>query len=140
MKPVKRGELESHIEWAIVEFLSTGKSKKLGTRQDSVCHFFDPFMVGNDRIQLRLDWSDLDKHSNPKLDADFYDSKTNIKCSLRGERKNAHHTPATDGTRTYCWEFKNYKLPFKVNIGWLLSADATTGTSCSISLKINQSE
>jgi hypothetical protein len=137
VNPIKRGELECNIEWAKVEFLNTGKVVELDTKENSVCHFFEPFDLENDRIVLRLDWSDPDTHGNPTLDADFYDKNTEKKRTLKGERKEAHHTPtANPGERVYCWQFKGYEEPFKVMIGWLLSATATVRVSCSVEIEV----
>jgi len=137
VEPIKRGELKIHIEWAKVEFLNTGKIVELKTKEDSVCHFFDPFEHGNDRIILRLDWSDPDTHGNPSLDADFYDKNTKKKRRLKGERKEVHHTPTTKpGERIYCWQFNGYEESFKVMIGWLLSATASFGVSCSAEIEV----
>lgn len=137
MNPIKRGELESHIEWAKVEFLNTGKVVELETKENSVCHFFEPFDLENDSIILRLDWSEPDTHGNPTLDAGFYDKNTKKKRTLKGERKDAHHTPtAKPGKRIYCWKFKGYEEPFKVMIGWLMSATATVAVSCSVEVEV----
>jgi hypothetical protein len=137
LNPIKRGELGSHIEWAKVEFLNTGKVVELETKENSVCHFFEPFDLENDRIVLRLDWSDPDAHGNPTLDADFFDKNTKKKRTLKGERKEAHHTPtAKPGERVYCWQFKGYEELFKVMIGWLVSVSATVGVSCSVEIEV----
>ncbi len=140
MEPIKRRQLEHHIYCAAVEFSDTGESKTLETKEDSVCHFFEPFHVGNDVINFRLDWSDIDENGNPTLDADFRDKDTNKIRHLKGERRDAHHTPSTGGKeRIYCWEFKDCKRPFKLNVGWLLSATATIGVNCTVSLEVKRS-
>jgi hypothetical protein len=137
LEPIKRGQLEHNIESANVVFLDTGDSIRLETKPDSVCHFFEPFQVGNDAITLRLDWSDLDENGNPTLDADFVDSKTNKKQSLKGERRDAHHTSSLgDRGRSYSWEFKNYKRPFKVLVCWLVSASLNVKFDCSASAEV----
>jgi len=137
MEPIKRGQLEHNIDSATVVFLDTAESKRLGTKPGSVCHFFEPFQVENDTITLRLDWSDLDEIGNPTLDADFVDRNTNKKRSLKGERKEVHHTSSLkEGGRAYSWEFKRYKRPFKVSVCWLASVSADVKSSCSASAEI----
>src|SRR5690242_18019764 len=92
------------IESVIVTFGDTGKVRTLDTRQGSASHFFPRFPVGNDEIQLRLDWSDLDANGQPTLDADFIDLQTGKHRALRGKRRDAHHTGASlNGTRSYEW-------------------------------------
>jgi len=136
MNKIITGELKNHIAWAKVEFLTTGEVVELETKEGSVCHFFEPFDLETDRIALRLDWGDLDAHGNPSLDADFCDKNTTKKRSLKGERKKAHHTPtAKQGERVYYWQFKGYEKSFKVMIGWLISATATDGVSCSVEIE-----
>ncbi|MCF6211239.1 MAG: hypothetical protein L3K24_11375 [Gammaproteobacteria bacterium] len=137
LNSIKRGELESHIAWAKVEFSTTGKVVELETKENSVCHFFEPFDLENDSIVLRLDWSDPDTHGNPTLDADFYNKNTKKKRTLKGEMKKAHHTQtAKPGERIYCWKFKGYEKPFKVMIGWLMLAKATVGVSCLVEIEV----
>ena len=139
MEPIKRGKLEDHIYVAVVEFSDNRKQEKLQTKPNSVCHFFEPFCVENDIINLRIDWSDIRRYGNPTLDADFYDKNTNTKHPLKGERKDAHHTlPIGEGQLSYCWEFKDYKKPFKVSVGWLLSANVKVGVHCSASLEVKR--
>ena len=137
MEPIKRGQLEHNIESATVVFLDTGESKILETKPGSVCHFFEPFRVENDAITLRLDWQDLDENGNPTLDADFVDSKTNKKRSLKGERKETHHTSSLgEGDLIYSWEFKEYKRPFKILLVWLASVSVNIKFDCSVSAKV----
>ncbi len=137
MDPMKRGELEGHIEWAKVEFMKTGKIVELKTKGDSVCHFFEPFDINNDSITLRLDWSDLDAQGNPTLDADFHDKNTGKKRTLKGERKEAHHTStAKPGERVYYWQFQGVEEPFKVSVGWLVSATMTVSVSCTAEAEV----
>jgi hypothetical protein len=142
LKLIKGEQLEHHIEYAVVEFLCTGESKELQTKQNSVCHFFEEFQIENDIIVLRLDWSDVDEHGHPTIDADFYDKNTfydknkRKKLSLKGDRKDAHHTSSTgEGQRSYSWEFKGNKLKFRVKVRCLLSLQATYGFSSSCTLE-----
>lgn len=137
MGPIKRGELDRHIEWAKAELLNTGKIIDLETKENSVCHFFQPFEIENDSIVLRLDWSKPDIYGNPTLDADFYDNNTKKKRTLSGQRKEAHHTPTTKpGEGIYYWQFKSGEKRFRVMIGWLGSAKISVGASCTAKAEV----
>ncbi|MET0013056.1 MAG: hypothetical protein ABW088_05330 [Sedimenticola sp.] len=125
------------IESAKVIFLDTNQEYFLCTKPNSNCHFFEKFEIGQDTIQLRLDWSDLDADGFPILDADFYSSDTGKKRKLKGRRKDSHHVKALDDQgRTYEWEFEEYKLKFKVVV--VVSASVTEsmclGDLCSASI------
>ena len=137
MASIKRGQLEENISSATVLFLNTGRSEILKTRKNSACHFFEPFQIEDDTIQLRLDWTDLDENGNPTLDADFYNSKTNKKRSLKGLRSDSHHTSSNKSEgRSYLWEFKDFSHPFRVQISWLASVSEKVTASCSASAVI----
>ncbi|MCE8025498.1 MULTISPECIES: hypothetical protein [Halomonadaceae] len=124
MEPIKRGQLQEEIDEAIVEFLDTGEELKLETKSDSACHFFQKFTVGDDEVQLRVDWSDINDDGHPVLDADFFCSKTRKKRSLKGSRRESHHTHTIpEKGRQYVWSYKNYKRPFKVKVRWLARAE-----------------
>jgi hypothetical protein len=139
LNSIKRGELDGHIEWAKVEFFNTGKIVELQKKGSSVCHFFEPFDLENDIVVLRLDWSDIDMHGNPTLDADFYDKNTKKKRLLKGERQNAHHTTTVKPReRIYCWRYNNYEAPFRVMIGWFISATANVGAICSVEIEVKK--
>jgi hypothetical protein len=134
MEPISRGKLHEQIECAVVTFIDTGETQTLATRDQSVCHFFSPFMVGKDQIQLRLDWSDLDSDGRPTLDADFLNPETGKSRSLKGELKEAHHTGAMPGEgRRYEWAFKAFSREFSVAITWIatISEIATATDYCS---------
>lgn len=137
MKPMKRGQLEENVEWAKAKFLDSGNEVLLSTKKDSVCHFFEPIEIGNDSITLRLDWSAIDSNGHPTLDADFYNKDTKKKRSLKGERKNSHHTISeSSGKRSYIWEFQDFKHPFSVSIGWLASVDIKNGVKCEVEVEV----
>lgn len=137
---IRRGELNSNIEWAVAEIMETGEKINLQTIGDSYCHFFQNFCLGDDEITLRLDWSDRDKHGHPTLDADFKDKNTGKMRNHKGDRKGAHHTQTKEkGHRIYCWEFRDYKQKFRVTIGWLLDITVASGENCSASLTVNNS-
>jgi hypothetical protein len=120
MKPIRRGELEYSISSATVTFSDTGETYALKTRPGSSCHFFERFTVGDDDIQLRLDWSDLDHNGRPTLDADFIDKKTGKHRSLTGKRQCAHHTASSPGkSRCYEWVFDGFSRQFSVEVVWL---------------------
>ena len=124
MEPIKRGKLQEEIGEAIVEFIDTGEKFTLETKGGSACHFFPRFTVGDDEVQLRVDWSDIDDIGHPVLDADFYCSKTGSKKSLQGRRLEAHHTNTTpEKGRQYVWSYRNCKRPFKVKVKWLARAE-----------------
>ena len=140
MKPIERSQLAQHIVSATVKSLDTGKSMNLGFRPNSTCLFFGRFQIGDDTIQLRLDWSDLDGSGNPTLDADFYNTETGKKRSLRGERSEAHHTSSIAGQgRNYCWKFKDYESPFQILICWLGAASFKGSAGFSASGKVIRS-
>lgn len=110
------------IEKAVVIFDDTGEEQTLTVKSDSAHHFFNHFMVGEVKIQFRLDWSEQDNNGRPMLDADFIDGKTGKHRKLKGERRNAHHTPSLPGDgRSYLWEFKEFSRKFNVVITWCAS-------------------
>lgn len=120
MDSIRRGELENNISSATVIFNDTGEIYNLSTKPNSSCHFFNRFTVGNDDIQLRLDWSELDQNGQPTLDADFINKKKGKHRSITGKRKSAHHTTALPGQgRCYEWTFEDYSRQFSVKIVWL---------------------
>ena len=132
--PIHSGELENNILSASVTFSDTGETVALKTRADSYCHFFERFTVGNDEIQLRLDWSVLDNDGYPMLDADFIDKKTGKHRKLKGKRERAHHTASSPGLgRCYEWVFGEYNRQFSVTVAWCanLSEGVHLGDSCS---------
>jgi len=120
-----------------VTFQDTGETLALTTRQGSASHFFEPFSVGSDEVQLRLDWSDRDSNGQPMLDADFIDPETGRHRRLRGERKSAHHTESSAGdSRCYEWEFAGFSRRFIVAVAWQLSVEDAVHavTSCTVRL------
>ena len=124
VEPIGRGRLKEEIDEAIVEFIDTGEELILEVKGDSVCHFFQRFSVGDDEIQLRLDWSDIAENSHPVLDADFYSSETGKKLPLKGSRLDSHHTNTVTGKgREYIWSYKDCTRPFKVKVRWLARAE-----------------
>ncbi|MCK9535670.1 MAG: hypothetical protein M0Q98_13400 [Pseudomonas sp.] len=130
MRPIQRGTLESEIESVVVTFIDSGKTEILETKKNSVCHFFSRFKVGSDCVQLRLDWSDINKNGYPVLDADFYDIKSGNKNSLTGTRRNSHHTNSAEGGgRVYSWTFEHYTSAFSVQITWLAAGICNASSS-----------
>ncbi len=137
MKPMKRGELKHTICAAYAEYLDTGDTEQLTTKGESNCLFFDPFLVDNHKVALRLDWSDIDADGHPTLDADFYDPETGKKHSLTGERRAAHHTNTVGSEgRIYEWEFKEHSRPFKVVVHWIAKAEENLTMSDSVSCEV----
>jgi hypothetical protein len=119
MEPIRRGQLNEKIKSVVVTFSDTGEVCTLTTRELSACHFFPRFMVGDDEIQLRLHWSDLDSNGQPTLDADFIDRETGIHLALRGKRRDAHHTESSPGEGLcYEWEFNGLSRQFRVAVTW----------------------
>lgn len=137
MEPLKKGELKVRIKWAKAIFDGTEVPMELETEPGSVCHFFKPFDIGGDRVRLRLDWSDIDVHGNPMLDADFFNRNTGKERKLSGSRKDSHHTQSRNsGERTYHWGFSGYSQQFSVLICWLISIEATASVGASIESKV----
>ena len=119
MEPIRPGQLHENIESAVVTFSDTGEVRTLTTRERSASHFFPRFLVGDDEIQLRLDWFDLDRNGQPTLDADFIDRETGAHRALRGKRRDAHHTESSPGEgRGYEWEFNGFSRQFSVTVTW----------------------
>jgi hypothetical protein len=135
MRRIQRGSLENEIESAVVTFIDDGKTEILETKKNSACHFFSRFKVGNDDVQLRLDWTDINDYGYPVLDADFYDIESGAKNSLTGTRRNSHHTnSAKGGGRVYSWTFEDYTSAFSVKITWraagiCIASSSATGSA-----------
>ena len=122
MKSFSSGQLAANISRATVTFGDTGENFILKTSPGSTCHFFEKFAVGSDDIQLRLDWSDLDRNGNPTLDADFIDKKSGKHRCLKGKRKTSHHTASSlDKGRCYKWNFEDFNRQFSVKVEWCAS-------------------
>lgn len=137
MEPIRPGKLHENIESAVVTFSDTGEVRTLATRERSASHFFPRFMVDDDEIQLRLDWSDLDSNGQPTLDADFIDRETGTHRTLRGKRRDAHHTESSPGEgRCYEWEFNGFSRQFSVAVTWraVVSESVQVTDSCSAEL------
>lgn len=127
-------ELDENIYSATVTFIETGETCVLKTRVGSACHFFERFTIGNDDIQLRLDWSALDHNGHPTLDADFINKKTGKHRALKGKRQRAHHTASSRGEgRCYQWIFDEFGCHFGVAVAWRVSVSESlrVGDTCS---------
>ena len=134
MEPIRPGQLDEKISSANVTFEDTGEVRALTTRTKSASHFFERFNVGEYVIQLRLDWSDLDRNGQPSLDADFIDRETGKHRALRGNRRDAHHTASLPGEgRCYVWEFEGFSRKFSVTVVWLASVVETVNVTDSCS-------
>jgi len=137
MKPIQSGELKNNIGRAYVQYLDTGEIEHLSIKSGSRCHFFDPIILGDDKIILRLDWGDIDTNGNPTLDADFYNTQTGKKRSLSGVRRNSHHTNSTTNeNRSYEWVFGEYSRPFKVVICLSVSVVEKVTVSDSVTFEV----
>ena len=127
-----------NISSATVTFSDTGETRILETKPNSNCHSFERFPVGNDDIQLRLDWSRPDHNGHPTLDADFINKKTKKHRRLRGKRKEAHHTDSSlDKDRYYEWEFNKFSRQFSVKVAWLASVSENSHVSDVCSAEVN---
>jgi hypothetical protein len=119
MQPIQKGGLYTQIESVKVKFPDTGKECVLEVKGDSSNHFFPTFECEGDLVQLRLDWSDLDRNSQPILDADFINPVTRKRRKLRGDRQIAHHTNTISADkRIYEWKFKSYESTFSIMVVW----------------------
>jgi len=102
---------------AAIAILDNGKEIALIQRSHrsgelSLCLFFEKFPFDGFEIQLRLDYSEISENGDPTLDADIY--KGGEKYVV--DRDKWHHTArALVGDEwLYDWEFRDYKLRFKV--------------------------
>ncbi len=133
MKPLTPEDLQSGTVRARVTDVLTGASQELTTKNGSVCQFFELFECGGYKVQLRLDWKDIDRQGNPTLDADFYNlSSGMMDKSMRGQ--SVHHTPAQgDGERTYLWEYADDLRKLRVTLTWSVSvtSELNLGDFCS---------
>jgi hypothetical protein len=121
------------VESVVVTFSDTGKTLVLTTRKGSSQHFFPKFVVGDDEIQLRLDWSDPDTKGRPTLDADFINRGTGRHRAVQGRREPAHHTAASLGDdRRYEWVFDGFTTKFTVAVTWRKTFSASLGFSGSL--------
>lgn len=132
METIQPGQLEQNISSVKVTFEDTGEVLAPATRPGSASHFFERFVVGENEIQLRLDWSDLDANGQPTLDADFIDRKAGKHRALKGNRRQAHHTASSPGgDRVYEWEFEGLSRRFSVAVAWLGSTKISAQPSMS---------
>ncbi len=138
MKPIFPKELQDNIASVTVTF-DDGDVRTLSTRDGSGHHFFERFPVGDDDVQLRLDWQHLDSNGQPMLDADFIDRKTGNHRRLHGKRRQAHHTSSIPGAaRRYEWEFDGSSRRFTVAVTWLASASEKADASVSCSADVSR--
>ncbi len=116
--------------------LSTETTQELTTKNGSVC-FFEPFVCGDHKVQLRLEWKDLDNQGNPTLDADFYSLKTGeMDKSMKAHV--AHHTllAQSGGERTYVWEYADESRRLRVTLIWSMSVTCGAKTDVSTSAQV----
>lgn len=119
MDGMNHEQFRERIESAVVTFSDTGEVLELTTRKGRLCHFFERFRVGDDEVQFRLDWSDLDAGGKPMLDADFIDPTTGEHRALSGDLRDAHHTRSSPGAgRRYEWAFRGCSRDFTVVVQW----------------------
>jgi hypothetical protein len=120
-------ELEKRIARAVATDLATGQIQNLV--RNGRCHFFQRFRSGSYDVQLRLDWDDL-VEGFPRLDADFYDSVTNvIDKSMKGHL--AHHTNAepSQDTQSYVWEYEDSRRHLRIDLSWWASGSGSNISS-----------
>ena len=137
MVPTAPRRFDENMASVTVTFEDTGETVELTTRPGSGHHFFERLAVGDDEVQLRLDWSDLDSNGQPMLDADFINPENGRHRPLHGERKAAHHTESdAEDTRRYEWEFKGFSRRFTVAVTWRLSIADTAHVISSCTVKL----
>ncbi len=136
MSPLRPEDLQSGRVRAFATDLLSGTKQDLTTRNRSVCHFFEAFECGGYRVQLRLDWTDLDSQGNPTLDADFYSLKTGeMDKSMKAHV--AHHTPSqSGGERTYHWDFAGETIRLRVTLIWSVSVTCGVATYDFVSAEV----
>lgn len=107
-------KIDPATEIRLVEFIDVNTDKRISLfeRIGSCCHFRDTFKYKNYFVQLRLDWSALDEHNEPTLDADIW---TEINGRKVPKRKGVwHHTKKEVGSKTnqwkYTFKFENLEL------------------------------
>ena len=116
MQPLTALDLATSIARVTVTDLETGAVSYLTTRPDSVCHFFYLFPAGDNLVQLRLDWSDIDPNGHPRLDADFLDPVTR-KHVHRKRLQPVHHTDSMPSAeRGYRWQFEDVDMHIRVSV------------------------
>lgn len=91
--------------------INTGEEFELVEKPDSKCHFLEPFSFGDYRIQLRIDWSDI-QHGDPVLDADIWTESNNKKIKVKNEKW--HHSfkevDRSINQSVYIFKFENLQL------------------------------
>lgn len=140
-KPVMPAKPVSEIKSAFAVDLNTGEKQELSVREGSYCHFFEPIEVSGYIVKFRLDWADVDKHGQPTLDADFFDSESGSKLKNNGDRHAAHHTQSSSpGARIYQWTFKTAGLHLKVSIHCMVNLEAGLGMSDAATIDVQRNE
>jgi hypothetical protein len=140
MNSVTAKDLQRGTVCASVTDLLTRKSQQLTTKRDSRCLFFETFDLSNYRIQLRLDWGDLDEYGNPRMDADFYDPLTGkIDKSMKAHP--AHQTTAQESEpRLYVWKFKDESRSLQVALSWTDSVSLAANAQFCCAAEVIHSE
>lgn len=152
MVKITKENFDEHIRSVSVTFLESGETVEL-RNDDSRCSFIRKDQAdSNERwyrfkleevdVQLRLDWSDLDRNGHPTLDADFYtkggDGKKSVRLPLKGERGESHHTAVLDGDgpRTYIWEHMHHKIGFTVSVSYNWDLEFGVGIASTFDLHV----
>ena len=133
-------DLQCGIVRAKATDLLIGEVQELKTKNDrSTCQFFEPFICGGYKVQLRLDWKDLDNQGNPTLDADFINPYTD-KHDKSMRANPAHHTRAqVDRRRIYQWVFEDEQTKLlQVELTWSESLTSSGNFSDFCSAKLTR--
>jgi hypothetical protein len=125
MNAIRFEDLQTGTLSARAENLENGDIQDLSIKPKSHCLFFDPFVCGNYKVQLRLDFKDLDNRGNPTLDADVYNLCSGKKSKAR-KVKEVHHTEANKvDERIYQWELEDKSLKLRITLTWRVSVIET---------------
>jgi hypothetical protein len=110
--------------------LDTGEVTELTTREGSGCLFLEGLSAGQYEVQLRVDFTTLDKYGHPVLQADFRDPVTRKHVKKMARRRHpAHHADSQNTSeRTYEWTYEEVTRRFAVAVTW-----SATGFAAAVS-------
>ena len=140
MSALALDDLQSGAVRAFATELNSGVTQELSTRPSRIQHFFEPFECGPVRVELRIDWEDIDADGNPTLDANLYDSVTHRRVKSK-DAKDAHHTPAKGaGERAFDWEFEDKVLPLRVTLMWSVSMFCEATVTATLTAEVHRAQ
>ena len=140
MSALTLDDLQSRAVRAFATDLNSGVTQELSTRPSRIQHFFEPFGYGAVRVELRIDWQDIDADGNPTLDANLYDSVTHRRVKSK-DAKDAHHTPAKGaGERAFDWEFEDKVLPLRVTLMWSVSMFCEATVTATLTAEVHRAQ